>query len=224
MTIKKFMMVNRKAPYGTVYALESLEVVLIAAAFEQEPGAVKNLVTREARERLGHRGDDPERADHQDEQDDGADDQQRLGIALAQRCVAARRAQQRDGFAAVENHGRRLRGQQTVILQIGEDSRLFRRCAAFQSSDDPQPARMLAFDFVAPPGLTPGNANHYYELPRNLIDLNPTSTRATPLPRYLDHTATDIFIGASGPGAGLFGQVMDNTEVFFRMLRAVGYR
>ena len=30
MTIKKFMMVNRKAPYGTVYALESLEVVLIA--------------------------------------------------------------------------------------------------------------------------------------------------------------------------------------------------
>jgi len=36
MTIKKFMFVNRKAPYGTVYALESLEVVLIAAAFEQD--------------------------------------------------------------------------------------------------------------------------------------------------------------------------------------------
>lgn len=34
--IKKFMYLNRKAPYGTVYALESLEVVLIAAAFEQE--------------------------------------------------------------------------------------------------------------------------------------------------------------------------------------------
>ncbi|MCS6944168.1 MAG: sulfurtransferase complex subunit TusC [Sutterellaceae bacterium] len=33
---KKFMLVNRKAPYGTIYALESLEVVLIAAAFEQE--------------------------------------------------------------------------------------------------------------------------------------------------------------------------------------------
>ena len=29
------MYLNRKAPYGTVYALESLEVVLIAAAFEQ---------------------------------------------------------------------------------------------------------------------------------------------------------------------------------------------
>lgn len=35
-TIKKFMYVNRKAPYGTIYALESLEVVLIGAAFEQD--------------------------------------------------------------------------------------------------------------------------------------------------------------------------------------------
>ncbi len=34
--IRKFMYVNRKAPYGTIYALESLEVVLIAAAFEQD--------------------------------------------------------------------------------------------------------------------------------------------------------------------------------------------
>jgi len=36
MSIKKFMFVNRKAPYGTVYALESLEVVLISAAFDQD--------------------------------------------------------------------------------------------------------------------------------------------------------------------------------------------
>jgi len=34
--IKKFMFVNTKAPYGTVYALESLEVVLISAAFDQD--------------------------------------------------------------------------------------------------------------------------------------------------------------------------------------------
>lgn len=34
--IKKLMYVNRRAPYGTVYALESLEVVLIGAAFEQD--------------------------------------------------------------------------------------------------------------------------------------------------------------------------------------------
>lgn len=33
--IKTFVYINRKAPYGTVYALESLEVVLIGAAFEQ---------------------------------------------------------------------------------------------------------------------------------------------------------------------------------------------
>ncbi len=33
---KKFMFVNRKAPYGTIYALEALEVVLISAAFEQD--------------------------------------------------------------------------------------------------------------------------------------------------------------------------------------------
>lgn len=34
--IKKFLYINRKAPYGTIYALESLEVVLISAAFEQD--------------------------------------------------------------------------------------------------------------------------------------------------------------------------------------------
>ena len=33
---KKFLYVNRKAPYGTIYALESLEVVLVGAAFEQD--------------------------------------------------------------------------------------------------------------------------------------------------------------------------------------------
>jgi len=33
---KKFLYVNRRAPYGTIYALESLEVVLIGAAFEQD--------------------------------------------------------------------------------------------------------------------------------------------------------------------------------------------
>jgi tRNA 2-thiouridine synthesizing protein C len=34
--IKKFLYVNRKAPYGTIYALEALEVVLIGAAFDQD--------------------------------------------------------------------------------------------------------------------------------------------------------------------------------------------
>jgi len=39
-TVKKFMFINRKAPYGTVYALESLEVVLITAAFDQDVSLV----------------------------------------------------------------------------------------------------------------------------------------------------------------------------------------
>ena len=39
-TSKKFMFVNRTAPYGTVYALESLEVVLITAAFDQDVSLV----------------------------------------------------------------------------------------------------------------------------------------------------------------------------------------
>ncbi len=34
--VKKFMYINRKAPYGTIYAWEALEVVLIGAAFEQD--------------------------------------------------------------------------------------------------------------------------------------------------------------------------------------------
>jgi tRNA 2-thiouridine synthesizing protein C len=39
-TRKKFMFVNRTAPYGSVYALESLEVVLITAAFDQDVSLV----------------------------------------------------------------------------------------------------------------------------------------------------------------------------------------
>ncbi len=35
-TKKNFLYINRKAPYGTIYALESLEVALIGAAFEQD--------------------------------------------------------------------------------------------------------------------------------------------------------------------------------------------
>lgn len=34
------MFVNRRAPYGTIYALESLEVVLIAATFDQDVSLV----------------------------------------------------------------------------------------------------------------------------------------------------------------------------------------
>ncbi len=36
MASKKFLYINRKAPHGSIYAHESLEVVLIGAAFEQD--------------------------------------------------------------------------------------------------------------------------------------------------------------------------------------------
>ncbi len=38
--IKRFMYVNRRAPYGTIYAHECLEVILIAAAFDQDVSVV----------------------------------------------------------------------------------------------------------------------------------------------------------------------------------------
>ena len=38
--MKKFMFVNRKAPHGTIYALESLEVVLITATLDQDTSLV----------------------------------------------------------------------------------------------------------------------------------------------------------------------------------------
>ena len=34
--VKRFLYVNRRAPYGSIYALEALEVVLIGAAFDQD--------------------------------------------------------------------------------------------------------------------------------------------------------------------------------------------
>lgn len=39
-TVKKFMFINRRAPHGTIYALEGLEVVLISAAFDQDVSMV----------------------------------------------------------------------------------------------------------------------------------------------------------------------------------------
>jgi tRNA 2-thiouridine synthesizing protein C len=38
--VKKFVYVNRRAPYGSIYALEALEVVLVGAAFDQDVSVV----------------------------------------------------------------------------------------------------------------------------------------------------------------------------------------
>jgi tRNA 2-thiouridine synthesizing protein C len=37
---KRFMLVNRRAPHGTIYALEALEVALAAGAFDQDVSLV----------------------------------------------------------------------------------------------------------------------------------------------------------------------------------------
>ena len=39
-TAKRFMFVNRRAPHGTIYAQESLELVMITAAFDQHVSLV----------------------------------------------------------------------------------------------------------------------------------------------------------------------------------------
>lgn len=38
--VKKFMYLNRRAPHGTIYAQECLEVILVGAAFDQEVSIV----------------------------------------------------------------------------------------------------------------------------------------------------------------------------------------
>ena len=39
-TRKKIMVVNRKAPHGTIYPMETLEIVLIGSAFDQDISVV----------------------------------------------------------------------------------------------------------------------------------------------------------------------------------------
>lgn len=63
--IKKFMYINRKAPYGTIYAWESLEVVLIGAAFDQNVAlsflddGVYQLVKNQNTEQIGMKNFSP---------------------------------------------------------------------------------------------------------------------------------------------------------------------
>jgi alkaline phosphatase len=88
--------------------------------------------------------------------------------------------------------------------------------------DDIRPDAELAFAFANE--ANPPRGGRFFEVPRNLRDLNPNATMTAQPGGAAGHSATDVFIGARGPGAQLFGSVMDNTEVFFRMLRALGER
>ena len=85
--------------------------------------------------------------------------------------------------------------------------------------DSLEPDLAMTFDF--PAGFNPSRDARNYDLPRNLRDLNPSTTRATSAGPAAGHTAVDVPISASGPGANLFGGVMDNTDIFFRMLRTL---
>jgi alkaline phosphatase len=90
--------------------------------------------------------------------------------------------------------------------------------------DDFQPDLAITFDFAS--GFNPPKEVKVYDLPRNLRDLNPsTSVTAGQLAGPVsNHSAVDVQIGAKGPGASLFGGVQDNTAIFFKILRALAER
>jgi alkaline phosphatase len=88
--------------------------------------------------------------------------------------------------------------------------------------DDFQPELAVTFDFSST--FNPPKDVRSYDLPRNIRELNPTTT--VPPGQIVggaaNHTAVDVQISARGPGASLFGGVQDNTEIFFKILRALG--
>jgi alkaline phosphatase len=88
--------------------------------------------------------------------------------------------------------------------------------------DSFQPEFSLTFDFAS--SFNPPKDSRVYELPRNLRDLNPTAPDINQLPPPVaaGHSAVDVPISARGPGASLFSGVQDNTQIFFKILRALG--
>jgi alkaline phosphatase len=91
--------------------------------------------------------------------------------------------------------------------------------------DSLEPELAMTFDFasviITQNSPDPRGLPRYYDLPRNLRDLNPTTTLTPPPGGTGNHSAVDVPIAARGPGANLFNGTMDNTEIFFRMLRAI---
>jgi len=71
------------------------------------------------------------------------------------------------------------------------------------------------------PGFYVGGVIENRALPCPAADGCPADTRASAL-TISGHTASDVPLSASGPGAFQFTGTYDNTEVFFRMLRALG--
>jgi alkaline phosphatase len=91
--------------------------------------------------------------------------------------------------------------------------------------DNLQPQFGLTFDFAS--SFNPPREHKANDLPKNIRDLNPTTSVPPPSPGaggLAGHSAVDVPISARGPGANLFGGVQDNTEIFFKILRALGER
>ena len=159
MTTKKFMFVNRKAPYGTIYALESLEVVLITAAFDQDVSLVflddgvyqlkKGQQTKGIEMKnfsptyRALEGYDVEKLYVERESLDGARPDRGRPARRRRRCSTPRRAGRADGRA-----GRRpvvLKGTDTMLHIVNKSParpQLARRLPAHR----PQPARILLIE------------------------------------------------------------------------------
>jgi alkaline phosphatase len=90
--------------------------------------------------------------------------------------------------------------------------------------DSFQPQYALTFDFAS--GFNPSRDARVYDYPRNLRELNPSATLppGQPAGGAAGHSAVDVPISARGPGSALFTGVMDNTHIFFKILRALGDR
>ncbi|HVQ65801.1 MAG TPA: alkaline phosphatase [Terriglobia bacterium] len=89
--------------------------------------------------------------------------------------------------------------------------------------DDFQPELSITFDFAS--AYNPPKDSRVYDLPRNLKELNPTTNvppGQIPSGGAAGHSAVDVQVSARGPGASLFGGVQDNTQIFFKILRALG--
>jgi alkaline phosphatase len=89
--------------------------------------------------------------------------------------------------------------------------------------DELHPEFSLTFDFAS--SFNPPKDSKANDLPRNIRDLNPTANLPPAMPGGVGlagHSAVDVQVSARGPGASLFGGVQDNTEIFFKILRALG--
>ncbi len=89
--------------------------------------------------------------------------------------------------------------------------------------DSFQPELSLTFDFAS--SFNPPKDSRVYDLPRNLRELNPRRRARGPNGRrrvLAGHSAVDVPDQRSRTRRSLFSGVQDNTQIFFKILRALG--